>query len=95
MALTAEEVRHIAALARVAVSPEEVERLRVQLSGILEHFQVLNEIDTADVPPTAQALDLHSVQRPDEVRPSLPRAEVLRNAPRTEDGYIRVRAVLD
>lgn len=95
MALTAEEVRHIAALARVAVSPEEVERLRVQLSGILEHFQVLNDFDTSDVPPTAQTLDLHSVQRPDEVQPSLLRTEVLRNAPRTEDGYIRVRAVLD
>ncbi len=95
MALTAEEVRHIATLARVAVSPEEVERLRVQLSGILEHFQVLNDIDTSNVPPTAQTLNLHSVQRPDEVRPSLPRAEALRNAPRTEDGYIRVRAVLD
>lgn len=95
MALTDEEVRHIAALARVAVSPEEVERLRVELSGILEHFQVLNDIDTSDVPPTAQTLDLHSIQRPDEVLPSLPRADALRNAPRTEDGYIRVRAVLD
>ena len=95
MALTAEEVRHIATLARVAVSPEEVERLRVQLSGILEHFQVLNDIDTSNVPPTAQTLDLHSIQRPDEVQPSLPRSEALRNAPRTEDGYIRVRAVLD
>jgi aspartyl-tRNA(Asn)/glutamyl-tRNA(Gln) amidotransferase subunit C len=95
VALTDEEVRHIAALARVAVSPEEVERLRAELSGILEHFQVLNDIDTSDVPPTAQTLDLHSIQRPDEVRPSLPRADALRNAPRTEDGYIRVRAVLD
>lgn len=95
MALTAEEVRHIAALARVAVSPEEVERLRAQLSGILEHFQVLNEIDTSNVPPTAQTLNSHSVQRADEVQPSLSRSEVLRNAPRTEDGYIRVRAVLD
>ncbi len=95
MALTVEEVRHIAALARVAVSPEEVERLRAELSGILEHFQVLNDIDTSDVPPTTQSLNLHSVQRADEVQPSLPRDEALRNAPRTEDGYIRVRAVLD
>jgi len=95
MALTAEEVRHIATLARVALSDDEVERFRAQLSGILEHFQVLNDIDTADVPPTAQTLNLNSVQRPDEVQPSLPRTEVLRNAPRTEDGYIRVRAVLD
>ncbi len=95
MALTAEEVRHIATLARVAVSTEEVERLRVQLSGILDQFQMLNDIDTSDVPPTAQSLNLHSVQRHDEVQPSLPRSEALKNAPRTEDGYIRVRAVLD
>lgn len=95
MALTAEEVRHIATLARVALSDEEVERFRVQLSGILDHFQVLNDIDTADVPPTAQTLNLNTVQRPDEVLPSLPRTDVLKNAPRTEDGYIRVRAVLD
>ncbi|MSQ29701.1 MAG: Asp-tRNA(Asn)/Glu-tRNA(Gln) amidotransferase subunit GatC [Dehalococcoidia bacterium] len=95
MALTAEEVRHIATLARVAVSPEEVERLQAQLSGILEHFQVLNDIDTSDVPPTAQTLNLHSVQRADDVQPSMPRTEILLNAPRTEDGYIRVRAVLD
>jgi aspartyl-tRNA(Asn)/glutamyl-tRNA(Gln) amidotransferase subunit C len=95
MALTAEEVRHIATLARVAVSPEEVERLRVQLSGILDQFQMLNDIDTSDVPPTTQSFNLHSVQRADEVQPSLSRTEALQNAPRTEDGYIRVRAVLD
>lgn len=95
MALTAEEVRHIATLARVAVSPDEVERLQAQLSGILEHFQVLNDIDTSDVPPTAHTLNLHSVQRADDVQASLPRTEILLNAPRTEDGYIRVRAVLD
>ena len=95
MALTTDEVRHIARLARIALTDEEVERYREQLSGILDHFQVLNEVDTSDVPPTAQSLDVSNVQRPDEVRPSLPREDVLRNAPRQEDGYLRVRAVLE
>lgn len=93
--LTTDEVRHIAKLARLALSDEEVERYREQLSGILEHFQVLNEIDTTDVPPTTQSFAQTNVERPDEVRPSLDPADVLRNAPRTEDGYFRVRGVLD
>jgi aspartyl-tRNA(Asn)/glutamyl-tRNA(Gln) amidotransferase subunit C len=95
MALTADEVRYIARLARVALTDEEVETLREQLSGILDHFTVLSAIDTTDVPPTAQSLDLHTVERDDEPHLPLPLDEVLANAPRTEDGYIRVRAVLD
>ncbi|MCK9486511.1 MAG: Asp-tRNA(Asn)/Glu-tRNA(Gln) amidotransferase subunit GatC [Dehalococcoidia bacterium] len=95
MALTTEEVRHIAKLARIALTDEEIERYREQLSGILDHFEVLNEVDTEGVSPTAQAFALSNVQRPDEVRPSLSPEDVLRNAPRTEDGYLRVRAVLE
>ena len=95
MALTADEVRYIARLARVALSDEEVARLQDELSTILDHFQVLNDIDTTGVPPTAQSFDLHNVARPDEPRPSFPVGEVLRNAPRREDDYIRVRGVLD
>lgn len=95
MALTTEEVRHIARLARLALTDDEVERYRGQLSGILDQFEVLNEIDTSDVPPTAQSLDLSNVTRPDALRPSLSTEEVLANAPRTEDGYLRVRAVLE
>ena len=95
MALTADEVRYIAKLARVALTDAEVERLGVELSSILEHFQVLNDIDTSDVPPTAQSFDLHNVERADETRPSHSLEDVLRNAPRREDGYFRVRGVLD
>ena len=95
MALTADEVRYIAKLARVALTDAEVERLGGELSTILEHFQVLNDIDTQDVPPTAQSFDLHNVERPDETRPSFALEEVLQNAPRREDGYFRVRGVLD
>jgi aspartyl-tRNA(Asn)/glutamyl-tRNA(Gln) amidotransferase subunit C len=95
MALTSEEVRHIAHLARLALSDEEVERYREQLSGILAHFEELSDIDTSDVPPTAQSLSQTNVMRADEVLPSLSPDGVLVNAPRVEDGYLRVRAVLD
>jgi len=95
MALTSEEVRYVARLARVALSDEEVERLREQISGILDHFTLLNEIDTEGVEPTAQTFDMTNVEREDEALPSREREEVLANAPRREDGYFRVRAVLE
>lgn len=95
MALTQEEVRHIARLARLGLSPEEVERLREQLSSILEHFQVLQGLDTSQVPPTAYVVPLSSVFRKDEPRPSFPREDILANAPRPEEGYFRVQAVLE
>ena len=95
MALTGDEVRHIANLARVALGDAEVERYREQLSSILAHFESLNAIDTSDVPPTAQTLELVNVEREDIARASAPTAEVLLNAPRREGGYLRVRAVLE
>ncbi|MQC18420.1 MAG: Asp-tRNA(Asn)/Glu-tRNA(Gln) amidotransferase subunit GatC [Chloroflexi bacterium] len=95
MALTSDEVRHIARLARLALTDDEVERYREQLSGILAHCEELSDIDTSDVQPTAQSLAQTNVTRPDEVRPSLPAEAVMANAPRNEDGYLRVRAVLD
>jgi aspartyl-tRNA(Asn)/glutamyl-tRNA(Gln) amidotransferase subunit C len=95
MALTPEDVDHVAALARLGITPEERTRFTDQLSTILEHFQALQALDTADIPPTAQVLDLRNVVRPDEVRPSLPRDEVLQNAPRRDAGFFRTQAVLE
>ncbi|WP_322796049.1 Asp-tRNA(Asn)/Glu-tRNA(Gln) amidotransferase subunit GatC [Tepidiforma sp.] len=95
MALTRDDVLHIARLARIAVTDDEVARLTVQLSGILDHFAALAAVDTEGVEPTAHPLPLANVMRADEVQPSLSRDEVLANAPMTEDGYIRVRAVLE
>ena len=95
MPLTGDEVRHIARLARVGVSDDEVERLQAQLSTILEHFDVLNAIDTEGVAPTAQSFDLANVERDDEPRPSVSLDDALANAPRTEGAYLRVRAVLE
>ena len=95
MGLTREEVLHIARLARVGLDEAEVATFQEQLSEILNHFQTLGQLDTEDVPPTSHPLPLESVMRPDEVRPSLPRDEVLANAPLAEDGALRVKAVLE
>lgn len=95
MALTQEQVLHIARLARLGVSPEEVERFREQLSSILEHFAVLQELNTEGVPPTSHAVPLSNVFRPDLPAPSLSQEEVLANAPRQEEGCFRVQAVLE
>ena len=95
MALTRDEVLHIAKLARLGVTDEDVERYQRQLSQILDYFAKLAEVDTTDVPPTISAVPLQNVIRDDVPRPSLERNAVLANAPRAEDGYLRVRAVLE
>lgn len=95
MPLTSEEVLHIARLARIALTEADVQRFTAQLSGILDHFAALASVDTDGVDPTAHTLPLSNVMRADEVSPSLPRSEVLANAPEQEEGFLRVRAVLE
>ncbi len=95
MKLDREDVLHIAHLARLGLSEEETTRLIDQLSNLLEHFQVLQQVDTEGVPPTAQSVDLQSVMRDDVIAPSLPQNDVLTNAPRREDDCFRVRPVLE
>ena len=95
MKLNREEVLHIALLARMGLSEAEVDKLREQLSNILENFETLQEVDTTGIPPTAQSIPLRKVMNDDEVLESLPQAEVLANAPHKEGDYFRVRAVLE
>lgn len=95
MKLSREEVLHIARLARVALTEAEITRMSEQLSNLLEHFEVLQQVDTEGVPPTAQSVTLQSVMRDDVVAPSLSPEDVLANAPRREDDCFRVRAVLE
>ncbi len=90
-----ETVLHIAKLARIALTDDEIELFRRQLSDIIGHFDVLNAIDTEGIEPTAQILPLTNVFAADVSRPSLPLEEVLDLAPLTDDGYVRVRAVLE
>lgn len=95
MKIEREAVLHIAKLARVELSDAEVETFSGQLTEIIGHFDVLAAVDTEGVEPTTQALPLTNVMAADVSRPSLPRDEVLALAPNTEDGYLRVRAVLE
>ena len=95
MKLSREEVLHIARLARLGLTEAEVDRLSEQLSNILENFEILQKVDTGDVPPTAQSIALQNVMRDDEVTPSLPADEILANAPRREGDCFRVRPVLE
>ena len=95
MKLSREEVLHISRLARLGLSDEEIEKAREQLSDILQSFEVLQQVDTDAVPPTAQSITLHDVLREDEPCESFPRDEILANAPRREEDSFKVRAVLD
>lgn len=95
MKLSREEVLHIARLARIALTEEEITRYSEQLSNLLEHFQVLQEVNTDDVPPTSQSIELRGVMRNDRTEPSLAQDEVLANAPRREENSFRVKPVLE
>ena len=90
MAISRDEVLHVARLARLALSEEEVERLAAQLNAILEAVGKVSELDLADVEPTAHPLDLVNVWAEDEPQPSLPVEDALANAPDREAGFFRV-----
>jgi aspartyl-tRNA(Asn)/glutamyl-tRNA(Gln) amidotransferase subunit C len=93
MKLTVEQVRNVAELARLGLSDEEIERLSGELSKILDYIDLLEELDTSAVEPTAQVGGLTDVFRPDEVRDSLPVEAALANSPAAADGYFTVRAM--
>ncbi|MFC1907787.1 Asp-tRNA(Asn)/Glu-tRNA(Gln) amidotransferase subunit GatC [Chloroflexota bacterium] len=95
MKLSREEVLHIALLARLGLTETEVDRLSKQLSNILENFEVLQQVDTNKVPPTAQPIPLQNVVKDDKVITSLPQNQILANAPRKDGDFFRVRAVLE
>ena len=90
MAISSDDVLHVARLANLSLDEDEVSRMSEQLSGILDHVQALAGLDLDQVPPTAHALDLENVTRPDRPRPSWPLDEVLANAPAAQDGAFRV-----
>jgi len=95
MKLSREEVQHIGLLARLGLSDAETERFKVQLSDILENFEILKEVDTSNLSPTAQSIALQNVLRPDEAQASYPARDVLANAPQQDDNYFKIRAVLE
>ena len=95
MAITREDVDHVAYLARLGLSEAERELLGAQLGQILAYMQVLERLDTTAIPPTAQVIPLQNVMRPDVVYPSLPVEATLANAPAREDDFVRVAPVLE
>jgi aspartyl-tRNA(Asn)/glutamyl-tRNA(Gln) amidotransferase subunit C len=90
MAISRDEVLHVARLARLALTDDEVERLTAELDKILDAVGIVSELDLADVPPTSHPLDLVNVWDDDVPRPSLPLDDVLANAPAAEGGMFRV-----
>jgi aspartyl-tRNA(Asn)/glutamyl-tRNA(Gln) amidotransferase subunit C len=88
------DVEHVAVLARLELTDEEIESLTRDLAKILDHARGLSALDLADVPPTSHPLPLRNVLRPDEPRPGLDREEVLAAAPDAEDGRFRVPRIL-
>jgi len=91
--LTRDQVRHVATLARLGLEPGDEEFYTDQLSGILGHIDRLQRLDTEDIPPTAQVVEVASRLRDDEPRPCLTQAEALANAPAAVDGFFRVPAI--
>lgn len=95
MALSADQVRKVASLARLKLGDEELAALTGQLSQILNYVAVLDQVDTSHVEPMVHAVDLHNVFRADELTGSLPRAEALENAPRTDGKFFLVPQIIE
>jgi aspartyl-tRNA(Asn)/glutamyl-tRNA(Gln) amidotransferase subunit C len=92
--ITRDEVAHVAVLARLQLTDDELELFTGQLAKVLDHARDIDELDVGDVPPTAHPYPLRNVFRPDEPRPTLDRDEVLAQAPDTEAGRFKVPPVL-
>jgi aspartyl-tRNA(Asn)/glutamyl-tRNA(Gln) amidotransferase subunit C len=93
--LSLEEVETIAELAKLRLTAQEKTMFQEQLSAILDYAEMLQQVDTTGIPPTASALPLSNVMRPDERKLSLSNEEALFNAPAAEEGSFKVRAVLE
>ena len=89
------DVKYVAHLARIALTPEEEQKLGAQLGQILGYIEKLKELDVTGVEPTAHAIPLVNVTRPDEVRPSLSHEDALRNAPATANGLFMVPKIVE
>lgn len=89
------DIKYVAHLARIELSPEEEQKLGAQLQHILGYIDKLNELEVKDVEPTAHAIPLVNVTRPDSVRPSLSNEEALRNAPAKANGLFLVPKIVE
>ena len=92
--LSRADVEHVAHLARLGLTDEELARLEGQLNHILDQYVILTRLDTEDIPPTAQTIELENILRDDVARESLPQQDVLGNAAETDGEFIVVPAIL-
>jgi aspartyl-tRNA(Asn)/glutamyl-tRNA(Gln) amidotransferase subunit C len=90
-----DEVKHVANLARLAITEEEAEKLTNELDAIISFAEQLNELDTENIEPTSHVLDMKNIFREDVSKPGLPVEEVLKNAPDHENGQIKVPAIIE
>ena len=95
MAAVEIDVKYVANLARLSLSPEEEQKISDQLGNILGYIEKLKEVDVSGVEPTAHAFPLVNVVRPDEVRPSLSQEDALRNAPSQANGLFMVPKIVE
>jgi aspartyl-tRNA(Asn)/glutamyl-tRNA(Gln) amidotransferase subunit C len=95
MALSVDEVRYIARLARLHVSDEEVEQLAREMGKVLDYVDQLNQLDTSDVPPMLHVLDFYNVFREDAAVQRITHEDALRNAPDADGDYFRVPKVIE
>jgi aspartyl-tRNA(Asn)/glutamyl-tRNA(Gln) amidotransferase subunit C len=93
--ISIEQVKHVAHLARLAITEEEAEMFTKQLDAIITFAEQLNELDTENVPPTSHVLNMKNVMREDVPAKGLPLEDVLKNAPDQQDGQFRVPAILE
>jgi len=93
--ISREDVEHVARLARLALTPDELETMRTQLNAILVHIDALKAVDTAGVEPTSHAVPVVNVFREDEPRPPFPVEDMLRNAPDRAGNFFRVPRIIE
>jgi len=93
--LSRADVEHVAHLARLGLTEDELSRLEGELNHILDQYAILAELSTDDIPPTAQTIELENILRDDVVQPSLPLEAVLRNAAEHDDNFIVVPAIIE
>jgi aspartyl-tRNA(Asn)/glutamyl-tRNA(Gln) amidotransferase subunit C len=89
------DIKYVAHLARIALTPDEEKKLAAQLGGILGYIEKLKELDVTNVEPTAHAVPMVNVTRADEIQPSLPHDEALRNAPSQAGGLFIVPKIVE
>ncbi|HEV2435199.1 MAG TPA: Asp-tRNA(Asn)/Glu-tRNA(Gln) amidotransferase subunit GatC [Verrucomicrobiae bacterium] len=89
------DIKYVAHLARLQLTPDEGKKLGAQLENILGYIEKLNQLDVSGVEPTAHAVPMVNVTRPDEIRPSLPHDDALRNAPARANGLFIVPKIVE